>query len=132
MKIRRTTYTTATSVAVICMLLRAAVGCEHGCDENEVPGLVLEILAPDRVRIPSARIEYTFEGRMFEDTCSDDTVPCWTYEVGQEPGAYEITIEAPGFEPQHVTRTLESDGCHPITQEISVILRDVSPPKRKK
>lgn len=113
---------TATRSWRLCALLLVSTGCNEVCNENAVPGIVLEIVAPDDAPIPMATISYVFDGQMFVDTCSEELVPCREYDLGDAPGLYEITIEAEGFEPWYLAADLEHDGCHPITQEHTIVL----------
>jgi len=113
---------TATRSRLLATFVLASAGCENTCDEIAVPGIVLKIVASDGQPVSMATISYTFDGRSHEDMCSDDLVPCSYFEIGDPAGRYEITIEAEGFEAQHLSVDLEHDGCHPITQEHTVAL----------
>jgi hypothetical protein len=113
----------------VAVLATAALqtGCAENCTLKSVPAVEVALEAEDGAELVEASHSATFGGKEIGPiACEAGSCERLVVFAGVEPeGDFELTLEisAPAFVPITVTYEIESDGCHPITQQDSLELR---------
>lgn len=107
------------------VLTFALAGCPEptiDCTAEARSSISLTLVDPDGAAIDDATVSYTVDGGDSEacEAFTNGSYAC-AYEVA---GAFDVTIDAAGFEPDSFTVDVLEDECHVITQ---VVERTLTP-----
>lgn len=103
--------------------LAACVPIEQACTDEARVSVSVQVVDEAGDAVPDAVVVYDRGEGEIDCEGWEDVYTCG-YEVD---GELDIIVNAPGFEEQVVTVTVESDECHVISQDLVVELVAVQP-----
>lgn len=119
----------------LALLVSASSGCGAECPLNSVPALSVRLESVEGRVVAAASISYEFAGdehgplSCYNGGARDDGAPffecaaldLYVLEAGAN-GALVLDVISPGFKPSSTTHQIKSDGCSPMTEDVTVVL----------
>ena len=94
------------------------------CTTLAAASVQLTVSDPSGAAIPGATAEYTVSGEDWTAPEPCEQMPDGTFVCGWEvEDSFQIWVDAEGYGSEYLEADVQSDGCHVITEQLSVTLQ---------